>query len=109
MDHLDRFKNSEFPFVREMARGLEQDFKEAIFLPNDILPDHLQTHDEWHLDDRPGRCGKFYGTSIAEIERRQQTQQPQSPSAKADPQETREARIEKYTRRVEETGGVWEE
>ena len=78
MSHLDRFLNSEFPFVREVTRGAIEDFEAAIVIPNEHLPEYLQTHDKWEKDDRPGmgydpskgQDGRLYGTDLATIRRR---------------------------------------
>ena len=75
---MDRFLNSEFPFIREHSRGMMQDMARAIVIPNEYLPPHLQTHDEWIPDDRPGmgynpsegKDGKLYGTDLETIAKR---------------------------------------
>jgi hypothetical protein len=80
---IDRFKNSEFASVREHATMAEKEFKAAICIPNDMLPEYLQTKKEWDIDDRPGHeydpetneGGRFYGTTIEDIERRMAARQ----------------------------------
>ena len=102
---LDRFKTSEFASVREHATMAEQEFKEAIVIHNDCLPEYLQTHDAYEMEDREGHHhtaadpngGHFYGTDLATIERRMAARAAeQEDSQHVKDKREKESRIEEY-------------
>lgn len=103
MSFLDRFKNSEFASVRHHATMAEKEFKSAIIINNDVLPEELQTHDQWEADDRDGHHyteenpdgGKFYGTDLLTIERRMAKMKKEESEHKR-AKRTRQSRLESY-------------
>ena len=43
---------------------------DAMIISNDILPEHLQSHKEFETGDIHNLDGHFYGTSVADINKR---------------------------------------
>ena len=89
-----------FNSIEDLKEDTARLFKEAIVVPNHLLPEEYQNHKEWDLGDNGE---KIYGPTLAQIENHYNKKYAKSDERRRHAEE-RARRVENYRAQVETTG-----
>ena len=89
-----------FSSIEDLKEDTARLFKEAIVVPNHLLPEEYQNHKEWDLGDNGE---KIYGPTLAQIENHYNKKYAESDERRRHAEE-RARRVENYRAQVEATG-----